>query len=1023
MKTAAPGDGMRPFDGTGMTKSSAMSMAVNSGEASCSQPLDDPSPDALKNTPSNIARLEDIIDQCEARQKYLAQTKSPSDGEDVRWYFCKVPLAPNELAASAPVTEIVGKSEYFRFSLRDSLAIEASFLQREEEYLSAWWKEYAECSIGPSGSGKRSATTHGIEPKSADESMQKLLESGSGSTPSSGEIYADAEETVGVPVKGGLYEVDLSKRYCFPVYWHGEHRRVLRGQWFARKGGLEWLPLREDVAEQLEFAYRSRVWHRRTFQLSGQFAARVDLQGETQGLHALFMGEDGNWEAWLGVDASGISLVIGARGNGIKLRRGFAPSGSPQPTQDELRQRKEEEMDDYCSQVPVRHLVFMVHGIGQRLEKANLVDDVATFRQIVAGLAEQHLTTYQRNTQRVLFIPCQWRRSLKLGGEAAVEKITLEGVRALRTMLSATVHDVLYYMSPIYCQDIIDSVSNQLNSLYLKFLKRNPGYDGKVSIYGHSLGSVLSYDILCHQQNLSSFFPIEHINQGAVYNDEPLDRRDYSGNVPDGSPVIYEEKGNADVSENSPKKARAESKQAMETVYGQKADIVDSKWNSEILDAQQKITLESKQEEGIGINLQEVTFGPKQQEERASASEDITVEPIPETEIVNDGAGHLQGTENAISENCNEVIESLRKEVMTLKEKIRELEQRQRENEFTVGTVTDPGPPFYSRETSEGVSGDFTLNLDSLLSKNFGGDTVCNAQGEKELNLGTFKSGSVKDNTVTRVESVKHYTPYVRYTKLEFKVDTFFAVGSPLGVFLSLRNVRIGAGNGKDYWQDESITEEIPDCQQMLNIFHPYDPVAYRLEPLICKEDVHKRPVFIPYHKGGKRLHIGMQEFSEDMSARTKAFMKRLNSARGRMVNAFGARGGYKNEDEEDDTRNRPVRTYGLTMMEQLTGSLDGRIDYMLQDSTFEHPYISAISSHTSYWRDLDTALFILKHLYREIPPDPPEGIKAKQKGSSITLNDNIDSLDDEMTLTFSSMKAIKALSSFNKGSKAIAKT
>lgn len=51
------------------------------------------SPDLLKNTPSNIARLEDLIEQCKGRPKYLAQTRSPSDGEDVRWYFCKVPLA------------------------------------------------------------------------------------------------------------------------------------------------------------------------------------------------------------------------------------------------------------------------------------------------------------------------------------------------------------------------------------------------------------------------------------------------------------------------------------------------------------------------------------------------------------------------------------------------------------------------------------------------------------------------------------------------------------------------------------------------------------------------------------------------------------------------------------------------------------------------------------------------------------------------------------------------------------------
>ncbi|PON57071.1 hypothetical protein PanWU01x14_176610 [Parasponia andersonii] len=294
------------------------------------------SPDLLRNTPSNIARLEDVIEQCEGRRKYLKQTRSPSDGGDVRWYFCKVPLVDDELAASVPRTEIVGKGDYFRFSRRDSLAIEASFLQREEELLSYWWKEYAECSEGPSGhpsSGKR------------------LDQPSSPKGPQSAELYAEEEERVGVPVKGGLYEVDLVRRHCFPVYWNGENRRVLRGHWFARKGGFDWLPLREDVAEQLEAAYRSQIWHRRTFQPSGLFAARVDLQGSTPGLHALFLGEDDAWEAWLNVDPSGFSSMIPLGGNGVKLRRGYSKSDSPKPTQDELRQQKEEEMDDYCSQV------------------------------------------------------------------------------------------------------------------------------------------------------------------------------------------------------------------------------------------------------------------------------------------------------------------------------------------------------------------------------------------------------------------------------------------------------------------------------------------------------------------------------------------------------------------------------------------------------------------------------------------------------------------------------------------------
>lgn len=69
------------------------SEASTSASANYSHVEEETSPDLLKNTPSNIARLEDVIEQCKARQKYLARTSSPSDGEDVRWYFCKLPLA------------------------------------------------------------------------------------------------------------------------------------------------------------------------------------------------------------------------------------------------------------------------------------------------------------------------------------------------------------------------------------------------------------------------------------------------------------------------------------------------------------------------------------------------------------------------------------------------------------------------------------------------------------------------------------------------------------------------------------------------------------------------------------------------------------------------------------------------------------------------------------------------------------------------------------------------------------------
>ncbi|KAG9458807.1 hypothetical protein H6P81_003315 [Aristolochia fimbriata] len=875
-------------------------------------------PDSLKNTPSNIARLEDVIEHCKARRKYLARTKSPSDGKDVRWYFCKLPLAEDELSASVPKMAIVGKSEYFRFSMRDSLALEASFLQREEELLTYWWKEYAECSDGPGG-----------PPRGCDVGAEKQPNSRCSESSESCQLQTLEEERVGVPVKGGLYEVDLLKRHCFPVYWNGENRRVLRGQWFARKNGLDWFPMREDIAEQLELAYRCQVWRRRTFQPSGLFAARIDLQGSTEGLHALFTGEDDTWEAWLGIDNTG--FFAGLRGDGVKLRRGFAMSGSAKPTQDELRQQKEEEMDDYCSQVPVRQLVFMVHGIGQRLEKANLVDDVGDFRQLTSSLAERHLTSYQRNTQRVLFIPCQWRRGLKLGGESAVEKCTLDGVRGLRVMLSATVHDVLYYMSPIYCQDIIESVSNQLNRLYLKFIKRNPGYDGKVSIYGHSLGSVLSYDILCHQESFSSPLPMksmyEKLWKGKTVTDEVNQFAETT------QPAHFESKT-----------ASANDGASMVSNPIQSSNIGT--------DSRQLIDIPSEDDRCLSIGHS----SHHSCQDSAGLDFECQYSDGGENSVFDDGM-------SMVDENKDKQISLLRNEVNFLKAKIAKLE-----------LVTSP-------------------------SVSIGG------KPEQSLRIEYVKNDD---------KPQKSYTPYIKYTKLEFKVDTFFAVGSPLGVFLALRNIRIGIGKGQEYWKDEKIREEMPACRQMLNIFHPFDPVAYRVEPLVCEEYIRKRPVIIPYHKGGKRLHIGFQDFTENLAARSEAVISQFNSMKAKMVDSILLKNKDKMQEAKEEFLVEEDQSYGSHMIERLTATSEGRIDYVLQDKTFEHPYLQAIGAHTNYWRDPDTALFILKHLYRDIDEEPDTldvAYGSSNVDKPLGLVYERDAVDEELPLTFSDSTSRRSFS------------
>lgn len=39
-----------------------------------------------------------------------------------------------------------------------------------------------------------------------------------------------------------------------------------------------------------------------------------------------------------------------------------------------------------------------------------------------------------------------------------------------------------------------------MNDMYSQYILRNPTFDGRVSIGGHSLGSLISFDLLCNQK-------------------------------------------------------------------------------------------------------------------------------------------------------------------------------------------------------------------------------------------------------------------------------------------------------------------------------------------------------------------------------------------------------------------------------------------------------------------------------------------------------------------------------------------
>jgi hypothetical protein len=80
-----------------------------------------------------------------------------------------------------------------------------------------------------------------------------------------------------------------------------------------------------------------------------------------------------------------------------------------------------------------------------------------------------------------------------------LEDVTLEAVPGIRNLANDLVLDVLLFMAPAHRQGILSVVCSEINRMYKIFMERHPNFRGKVSILGHSLGSLIAFDLLCNQ--------------------------------------------------------------------------------------------------------------------------------------------------------------------------------------------------------------------------------------------------------------------------------------------------------------------------------------------------------------------------------------------------------------------------------------------------------------------------------------------------------------------------------------------
>uniref|UniRef100_A0A8D1MAG5 DDHD domain containing 2 n=2 Tax=Sus scrofa TaxID=9823 RepID=A0A8D1MAG5_PIG len=606
------------------------------------------------------------------------------------------------------------------------------------------------------------------------------------------EAYDNGKDCNGrvVPTDGGRYDVHLGERMRYAVYWDEPASEVRRCTWFY-KGDKDnkYVPYSESFSQVLEETY--------------MLAVTLD-----------------EWKKKLESPNREIIIL-----HNPKLMVHYQPvAGS-----DEWGSTPTEQGRPRTVKRGVENISVDIHGVND-------------FRSVSLNLLQTHFKKAHENHQigRVEFLPVNWHSPLhSTGVDVDLQRITLPSINRLRHFTNNTILDVFFYNSPTYCQTIVDTVASEMNRIYKLFLQRNPDFKGGVSIAGHSLGSLILFDILTNQKD----------SLGDI--DSKKD-----------SPSVFMDQGDTPTLEEDLKKLQLSE--------------FFSIFEKEKVDKEALALCTDKDLQEMGIPL-----GPRRK-------------------ILN----YVQTRRNSVGIN---------------------------------------------RPSPQSAAG---MNMSNIPKESeHCGDT--NETGNDEyLDVGI---GQVS----------------VKYPRLTYKPEIFFAFGSPIGMFLTVRGLKRIDPNYK-----------FPTCKGFFNIYHPFDPVAYRIEPMVVP-GVEFEPMLIPHHKGRKRMHLELREGLTRMSMDLKNNL--LGSLR--MAWKSFTRAPYpalqasetvdETEAEPESSSEKPsdVNTdeNPVAVKEDMppihVGMLNGgqRIDYVLQEKPIEsfNEYLFALQSHLCYWESEDTVLLVLKEIYQ----------------------------------------------------------
>ncbi|KAK6633658.1 hypothetical protein RUM44_004265 [Polyplax serrata] len=301
-----------------------------------------------------------------------------------------------------------------------------------------------------------------------------------------------------IVVRGGLYDINFETWKCSSIYWPGEECQITRGTWFYEG---TWQPLDQEHSRTVESKHLSMFQgHKLSEYVENETKGTVmhteafpDFIIEWISPNQIYLYSENTPSKVVRT----VSTRLGFRkSTGYRLFRGYKNEAS-------LNDRPD---------VEITHLVFVIHGIGQKMDTGRIIRN--TSRDCVSWLKQKYFSNFPNH--RAEFFPVEWRSNLQLDGDL-VDAITPNTLQSLRQMLNASAMDIMYYTSPLYGGEVQRGLREELNRLYSMFSARNPYFmnkRGKISIIAHSLGCVILYDII---MGLKPGSLVENNQQGLLF--------------------------------------------------------------------------------------------------------------------------------------------------------------------------------------------------------------------------------------------------------------------------------------------------------------------------------------------------------------------------------------------------------------------------------------------------------------------------------------------------------------------------